>query len=537
MRTVSVFPRQVRLLSGPMTIGGRPLPKGPAGSTAKYLLATFAEAVARQLWDPRAATTSIRTSGVIHASDAALSHGPLPMHVRPTGVLRKRELATLWSDSGVLQDLYQAISRTNGVLDCAAIVSEGNTYRVDSALVDFDILEVARLLHVAQLHAGGWRGAESLRRVTALWVTRQVDRHSWWVDERQPTTDGVRAALHARYREWELRVDHLTRMRLTTIGGPYPHELALAGKTSLDDDVPALLRPIIDDLSEREGSSSITSVFREAHALHAQWEDLQNAGDSFARLTPAVLLMHGEICLLVGWLDYLLGRRAPARVLFERAGSVAEVLDDRSLEANVHLLRSFLTTQIAFGRGGRSDESLHELQLAERAAQRVQGPDGHALRATILARASEEHAAAGDPQDAWALFDRAAEMWYRGAGQRTARNPHLMRHGQINGYEGATALLLGSDRAVPALNRASQTMRQDWAFQQSSAAVDRSIALLRSGELERGCSDLAAAARIAVSGGVEVNQQRVDGALIHLVPWRREPVVRALYEELSELMG
>jgi hypothetical protein len=459
------------------------------------------------------------------------------MHVHPTGALRKRELATLWSDAGALQDLYQAISRTNGVLDCAAIVSEGNTYRVDSALVDFDILEIARLLRAAQLHTGGWRGSESLLRVAALWAARRVDRHSWWVDERQPTTDGVRAALHTRYREWELSVNHVTHMHLTTVGGPYPHELALAGKTSLDDEVPALLRPIIDDLCDREGSSNITSVFREARALRAQWENLRTAGDSSSRLTPAVLLMDGEISLLVGWLHYLLGRRAPARLLFERASSVAAVLDDRSLEANVHLLRSFITTQIAFGRGGRSDESLHELQLAERAARRVEGPDGHALHATILARASEEHAAAGEPRDAWALLDRAAEMWHRGADQRTARNPHLMRHGQLNGYEGATALLLGSARAVPALDRASQTMRQDWAFQQSSAAADRSVALLQIGELERACADLVAAARISASGGVEVNQQRVDGALIHFGPWCREPVVRILYEELSELIG
>jgi transcriptional regulator with XRE-family HTH domain len=236
--------------------------------------------------------------------------------------------------------------------------------------------------------------------------------------------------------------------------------------------------------------------------VHALVRDA--AAEQHRRRLIAVL---GETAAVAGRLAYQLDNRGDAEAYYglaERCGLEAQ---SSTLRAHAYVGLSYLSSTVARG-GAETDR--RALSLLDHAADSGQGSP--VLRAWILARRAEEHAARGDRiaaerdlVEAQVALDRATSD-ERGL---------LSEWGQpwLDGYRGNVYLLAGQaalaeEVVTAALARIDPTLL----YQRSALLSDVARAQAERGDIDRACSTLEESLGLARRQGVEVRIQHVRRA-------------------------
>ncbi len=250
---------------------------------------------------------------------------------------------------------------------------------------------------------------------------------------------------------------------------------------------------------------------------------------------PQLAAALGQAAMLDGWLSFLLDDRHTARDRWVYAEQLAEEFGDGQLRAHVLIARSSLVSSLP--QGGRSGESAVAITLLDE-AERLVG-ESAPLRAWLLARRAEEHAAGGRRSSAAARAcarDLAtAERLLTGKGASGCL-PGPKTELDWNGFRGNCALMLGrDDEAVQVLRASLAAAPLDRATLRAVLLNDYGAALARLGQVDEACAAFTESLGLADETGAAVHAQRVAGGARHLERWRQAPVVAELLDRLARL--
>ena len=242
-----------------------------------------------------------------------------------------------------------------------------------------------------------------------------------------------------------------------------------------------------------------------------------------------------QTALIAGRLEWQLERRAEAEVHWSLAERLSLQAGDSALVAHVLGARTEVCSAVAPGSAGDVCTALAMLDRALELAPRNSSPH---LRAWLLARRAEEHAAAGHARQCerdLALADRAlsrARGW--GEGYFSSWDASGIR---LSGYAGNCALRLGRSRtAIEVLERALAGTPAGLVSQRAAVLADLGAACVTGAapEIDRACALLSAALDLAAGAGMAEKVSRVTSVRErHLGAHAAEPAVRRLDEQIA----
>jgi transcriptional regulator with XRE-family HTH domain len=243
-----------------------------------------------------------------------------------------------------------------------------------------------------------------------------------------------------------------------------------------------------------------------------------------------LLSLTGETAAMDGLLSYLVDNRGDARSSWAYALELAREADDDTLLAFTLTMQRLLHSTIPSR--GRFGNTARALALLDQAAARLDGRSRPHMRAMVLAKRAEEHAAAGD---------ELATGRDLGEAERLLANapPHDgffagWDEVRMAGYRGSCALALWQPReAAAVLEGAMKRTKASLVGQRCAVVTDLAAAYAQEGDVDRACHLLTESLDDAERSGLEELVLRASGAREHLSRWRDSPAVKRLDERFA----
>jgi ATP/maltotriose-dependent transcriptional regulator MalT len=216
------------------------------------------------------------------------------------------------------------------------------------------------------------------------------------------------------------------------------------------------------------------------------------------------------------------------------ANTLARAADDRHIWALEKARTADLHSVVQAGGAAVADAERVRplLDSAEDLADPSASP---ALRAHIMLRQAEEHAAAGEVTEAARYVDRADTALSIGGTFTDGLYGIGWDLGVHDAYRGNVALLSGQPaEALSILEATLRRMDENTVSNRSSVLADMAAAHAAGDDLDRACELLRDAFHVAHRAGLEHRTCRVTGIRQrHLERWADTPQVRRLDEELA----
>lgn len=277
------------------------------------------------------------------------------------------------------------------------------------------------------------------------------------------------------------------------------------------------------------------SLMPHVHTLMRQEDRLRKA-DHGSRLAAAAC----NTAILAGWLSYNLHNHGDAKVFWKKASDLAEESGSGQLRAYVLGIRSCLYSGVPRRGEAPYDASVAIEQLDE-AIKIGKGTSSASLRSWLYARRAEERAVSGHRSGASQDISTAYALLGRHLPAGAANDVPILeswREARIGRYHGSTEQLLGNNvEAIRILRRTLGSLDAAFIPQRAMALTDLAAIYARKEDPEPklAASLMSQALDIAEQGGVSEASMRVMEARRHLAPWRDEPFVRQLDEQLRVL--
>lgn len=260
---------------------------------------------------------------------------------------------------------------------------------------------------------------------------------------------------------------------------------------------------------------------------------LMLAGPLGPGLRRDVLALGAEAGVLAGWASRTAGRLDEARATYTIANALARAAD-------ADHLRAFIRTRVAdlhsmVQSGGAPVQQPERTRPLLDAAEDMAGPAAPpALRAHVLLRQSEEHAAAGETVEAARYLDRADAAFSVAVDDGDGLYGIRWDMRIHDAYRGNVAVLSGDlDDALVILDATLQAMPAGTVSNRSSVLADLAATQARRGDIDAACALLGESFTIARAAGLDHRTQRALGIRQRdLGQWERERVVRELDEAL-----
>jgi hypothetical protein len=243
--------------------------------------------------------------------------------------------------------------------------------------------------------------------------------------------------------------------------------------------------------------------------------------------TAQALAVYGDVTQLIGWLMFNLGDRGAARYYYDDARSAA----DRAGNADLVSYALSASSQLALAQGEPRD-AIDHAQAAQQAARGSGSPFAVAYAADITARA---YAAAGQVARCQAALDRERAALGE-IGPDTPQAPWWYFYGRAFywGTESECALRLGM--AVDASDAAGRSLVLAAPANLHNSALTLAFqaeALIRQGEIENACQQLADAARLTTINSSRRIARRIERLRAQLRAADGTAAVRELDEKLA----
>lgn len=241
--------------------------------------------------------------------------------------------------------------------------------------------------------------------------------------------------------------------------------------------------------------------------------------------------------IIAGWLSYNVHNRGDAKAMWSYANDLANESGSGQLRAYVLGCRSYLYSGVP-----RRGETWHDASIPishlDEAITIAAGTTSPSLRAWLYARRSEEHAVT-DNRPA-ALHDLHAA--YAALGKRIPTGPtndvpilSAWADARLARYHGSMAQLLHDYATALRILRATlDDLEPAFLPQRAMAMTDLATIYARQEhpEPEQSASLLSAALQISEETGLIETTMRIAEARKYLSPWRDQPFVRHLDEQL-----
>jgi transcriptional regulator with XRE-family HTH domain len=239
----------------------------------------------------------------------------------------------------------------------------------------------------------------------------------------------------------------------------------------------------------------------------------------------------GEAALMTGRVSWLLENRGEARRCWQLAADLGSAAGDDTLVASsLGMQRVLHSTIPSRGLYGSSDRAVAVLDAAEARLGPTSSPY---VRMMILLSRAEDHAAAGSA-DASLRDLEAAEAVLAGAPGPDDGFYARWDAVRIAGYRGSCALALDRpEEASTVLEAALSATDESLTGQRCAVVTDLAAAYALQREVEHSAALLAETVETAGRAGLGELLQRVQGARVHLAPWRDTQAVRDLDERLA----
>ena len=239
----------------------------------------------------------------------------------------------------------------------------------------------------------------------------------------------------------------------------------------------------------------------------------------------------GEAALMTGRVSWLLENRGEARRCWALAAELGKAAGDDTLVASSLGMQRVLHSTIPNrGMYGSPERALAVLDAAE---ARLAPSASPYVRMMIHLSRAEDHAAAGNA-DASQRDLQAAETALARAARRDDGFYALWDEARIAGYRGSCALALDRPEEASTVLEGALSATDDRLVGQRCAVVtDLAAAYALQREVEHSAALLVQTVETAGRAGLGELLQRVQGARVHLAPWRDTQAVRDLDERLA----
>ncbi len=251
-------------------------------------------------------------------------------------------------------------------------------------------------------------------------------------------------------------------------------------------------------------------------------------------LRRELLSVGAEAATLAGWASRSDGRPRQAAGYYAMAEMLAEAAGDGYLLAFISTRTADLSSGVQRG-VGRAGDTGPVRPLLDRAEDLADPSAPAALRAHVMLRQAEEHAAAGEVSEAANYQDRADQAVTIAEAGRDGLYGIPWGQGVHDCYRGNITLLAGRpDLAAAILERVLRDMPAGTISNRSSVLADLGAAYARQKEVDHACEVLAEAWQMAQSVGLQHRAGRVQGVRDqHLSAYAGEPAVRRLDDRLA----
>jgi hypothetical protein len=330
-------------------------------------------------------------------------------------------------------------------------------------------------------------------------------------------------------------VSFLDLMAFPTLPDAKRVEMALRGASRVDERLLEDLRSIVRTYARQWGTVSPSVLLPCVQRHLALLQQLMKTAQPEA-IRRQLGSISAETAVLAGWLSRVASNAGDARGYYGLARELAREAEDGVTRGYaLGGLSSLLSPVPQGGQGG--DPRLARALLEE--AEAVAGPDAPPrMQSWLYARQAEEHAAAGDGDEAQRDLERAEGAVDRVTEQSPEEDVGLLScvdPSWLAGFRGSCSVLL--ERSSEAARILEGTLRADLALdtQRSAVMTDLARAYAQQDEVEHACALLTDSLSLAAGAGFHEQVQRIRGARRQLDRWRDSRPVRDLDEQLLKL--
>lgn len=241
--------------------------------------------------------------------------------------------------------------------------------------------------------------------------------------------------------------------------------------------------------------------------------------------------------IVAGWLSYNVHNRGDANAFWSYASDLAKQASSGQLQAYVLGIRSCLYSAVP-KRGETWQDATLPITLLDHAISLSKGVPSPPLRAWLFARRAEEHAASGNHSGALRDISTAYSLLGRQLPSGRSNDIPILdawRDARLARYHGSTMQLLGNyGEAEQTLRVTLDTLDPSFTPQRAMAMTDLATVYTQAKQPQpdMAASLLAQALELAQQSGLIEATMRVAAARHHLNPWRTEPFVRYLDDQL-----
>jgi hypothetical protein len=240
---------------------------------------------------------------------------------------------------------------------------------------------------------------------------------------------------------------------------------------------------------------------------------------------------------VAGWLSYNVHNRGDANALWLYADDLAKQSGSFQLQAYVLGIRSCLYSAVPKRGEAWQDASL-PIALLDYAITLSKGVPSPPLKAWLFARRAEEHAVSGNHSAALSDISSAYSLLGRHLPAGRSNDAPILdawRDARLARYHGSTMQLLGTYREAEQTLRATlDSLDPSFTPQRAMAMTDLATVYTQAKQPQPdlAVSLLLQALNLAQQAGLIEATMRVAAARRHLNPWRTEPFVRRLDDQL-----
>jgi hypothetical protein len=238
----------------------------------------------------------------------------------------------------------------------------------------------------------------------------------------------------------------------------------------------------------------------------------------------------GHLAGLAGSLAFDLHQESKAVAYFKVAQQAADEADSPDLAAWALATRSLIPTY-----GGDHGAALRLLQEAQ---DRARGHVSHSRLAWLAALEAKAHAGLSDAREGLAALGRAERAIERAEPAGGRFGTDFFDHPRLVGFRGASHLLLQQPKAAQAALADVLALRDPADVKgRSLARLDLAQAFAQDRAVEEACGAVTDALAIRQENRVGPILRRAREVRTSLEPWRDEPEVRDLDEQLHLLLS
>ncbi|HEX8859104.1 MAG TPA: hypothetical protein VGC06_08445 [Actinomycetes bacterium] len=378
-----------------------------------------------------------------------------------------------------------------------------------------------KLVAEMRRHAGGVAlpKTESLITLVSRWVNNHQQPEDFYRD--------LLAKALARPRA-ELFSDEATRVELAADAEPW----LLARALELSSDGEASLTALEQAVSGLARSYPSTPPTVLARPVLAHFRDVAHLLDGPMPVARRrrLAVVAGHLAGLAGSLAFDLRQESKAIAYFAVALQAAEDADSPDLAAWALATRSLIPTY--------SGDPRAALRLVQEAQDRAHGHVRHSRLAWLAALEAKAYAGLGDAAGSLTALSRAEQAIEHIEPGHDDVGTDFFDYPRLTGFRGTCHLLLRHPKAAQAALTEVLTLRDPSDVKgRSLARLDLAQVFAQDQALEEACEAITGALAIRRESQVGPILRRAREVRASLEPWREEPLVRDLDEQLRVLLS